>query len=117
LFSFPKVMAITAVVMLTLGVVPGLPTIPFFLLAGGCGLGAWLLHKEEKTKEEMDRAAVTEDASSALQREPENYMDYAQVETLEVEIGYGLISLADDQNGGDLLDRISGIRRQAAHEI
>ena len=117
LFSIPKVMAITAVVMLTLGVVPGLPTIPFFLLAAGCGIGAWLLHKGEKTKEDMEQAAVIKDAASALQVEPENFMNYTQVEILEVEIGYGLISLADDQNGGDLLERISGIRRQAAHEM
>ncbi|HHY81540.1 MAG TPA: flagellar biosynthesis protein FlhA [Clostridiales bacterium] len=117
LFAFPKVMVIAAVVLLTLGLVPGLPTIPFVLLAVACGVGAWLLYKEEKTKESMEQIAAVQSVQPAEQREPENYMDFTQVEMLEVEIGYGLIALADDKNGGDLLERISGIRRQCAHEL
>lgn len=117
LFAFPKVMAVTAVVILILGIVPGLPTIPFLLLAAGCGIGAWLLNRDEKAKESMEQMAAAEDMPPAEHIEPENYMDLTQVETLEVEIGYGLIALADESSGGDLLERISGIRRQCAHEM
>ena len=117
LFGFPKVMAIASVITFLLGIVPGLPTIPFMLLTVGCGVAAYLLNKEEKVKEDLAQVATAEELSSAQQREPEDYMDYTQVEALEVEIGYGLIPLADDKNGGDLLERISGIRRQCAHEM
>lgn len=117
LFSFPKVMMVTAAVMLILGIVPGFPTIPFFLLAAGCGAGAWLLNKDEKEKERMEQAAAVEEAKPEAVEEPEDYLAFTQVEMLEVEIGYGLISLADESSGGDLLERISGIRRQCAHEL
>jgi len=121
LFAFPKVMMIAAVVMTVLGIVPGLPTVPFLLLAAGCGIGAYLLRKEEKSKEKLEAAdaaaAAAASSSAAEQKEPDGYVDYAQVETLEVEIGYGLITLADDKNGGDLLERIAGIRRQCAHDM
>ena len=120
LFGFPKVMLITSAVMAVLGIIPGLPTLPFLLLAAGCGTGGALLHREEKSKGKAEeKAAVAEANRSAAERkkEPEDYMEYARVELLEVEIGYGLIPLADDRNGGDLLERIAGIRKQCALEM
>jgi flagellar biosynthesis protein FlhA len=100
LFAFPKVMMVTAAVMLILGIVPGFPTIPFFLLAAGCGAGAWLLNKDEKEKERMEQAAAVEEAKPEAVEEPEDYMAFTQVEMLEVEIGYGLISLPMKAAGG-----------------
>ncbi|HOB19100.1 MAG TPA: flagellar biosynthesis protein FlhA [Candidatus Atribacteria bacterium] len=116
LFTMPKVMAIAAVIMLSLGIVPGLPTIPFLVLAAGCGTSAYLLSKEEKLNQAKAEAAAAADMA-AESPVPENFMSYVQVEPLEIEIGYGLISLADDRNGGDLLDRIAGIRRQCARDM
>ena len=119
LFSFPKVMAIAAVVVFTLGIAPGLPTLPFLFLSTGCGVSAYLLNKEEKQRVSL---AIQETAATAESRrqdldDPEYILSYTQVELLEIEIGYGLISLADERSGGDLLDRISGIRRQCAKEL
>lgn len=119
LFSFPKVMAIAAVVVFTLGIAPGLPTLPFLFLSTGCGVSAYLLNKEEKQRVSLaiqETAATTESRRQDLD-DPEYILSYTQVELLEIEIGYGLISLADERSGGDLLDRISGIRRQCAKEL
>lgn len=118
LFAFPKVMAIASVVILILGMTPGLPTIPFLILSAGCGAGAYFMHKEEKNKEVREQIAAAEERSSAAsQLEPESRLEFRQVETLEVELGYGLIELADEDAGGDLLERISRIKRQCALEM
>ncbi len=50
-------------------------------------------------------------------REPENVMNLISVEPMEIEIGYGLIPLADEATGGDLLQRIASVRRQCALEM
>jgi flagellar biosynthesis protein FlhA len=62
-------------------------------------------------------AAAEERSSAASQLEPESRLEFRQVETLEVELGYGLIELADEDAGGDLLERISRIKRQCALEM
>lgn len=118
LLTFPKVLAIAAIVILILGLVPGLPTLPFFVLAVGCAVVAYVLREEEKNHEKLEEVAAAEaEQLQSVRKEPEDIMHYIQVEPLEIEIGYGLISLADDKSGGDLLERIAGVRRQCAQEL
>lgn len=116
LSTFPKVITITAVVVMILGLVPGLPSMPFFILSIGCGTVAYILREEEKENVLLLEKEAQEEYRPE-NREPENIMQYVQVEPIEIEIGYGLIPLADDQTGGDLLERIAGVRRQCAQEM
>jgi flagellar biosynthesis protein FlhA len=117
LTGFPKVIAIASVVLLFLTFIPGLPHFIFFILAVSTGVGAFFLYKDEKSQviaqieEEQQQIIETE------KREPENVMALITVEPMEVEIGYGLIPLADESSGGDLLERISSVRRQCAIEM
>lgn len=117
LTGFPKVIAIAAVVLLFLTFIPGLPHFIFFTLSVATGAIAYLLFKDEKTQviakleEEQQQIIETE------RKEPENVMTLITVEPMEVEIGYGLIPLADESAGGDLLERISSVRRQCAIEM
>ncbi|WP_425489796.1 flagellar biosynthesis protein FlhA [Clostridium aciditolerans] len=117
LTGFPKVIAIASVVLLFLAIIPGLPHAAFFILAVACGISAYLLYKEEKVKVieqiEIEQQEITEIES----KEPENVMSLISVEPMEVEIGYGLIPLADEVSGGDLLQRITSVRRQCAIEM
>lgn len=117
LTGFPKVIAIASVVLLFLAIIPGLPHLAFFILAIACGISAYLLYKEEKEKAieqiEIEQQEITEIES----KEPENVMSLISVEPMEVEIGYGLIPLADEVSGGDLLQRITSVRRQCAIEM
>lgn len=117
LTGFPKVIAIASVVLLFLAIIPGLPHAAFFILAVACGISAYLLYKEEKVKVieqiEIEQQEITEIES----KEPENVMSLISVEPMEVEIGYGLILLADEVSGGDLLQRITSVRRQCAIEM
>lgn len=116
LFTYPKVMAIAAAVLFILGLVPGLPTLPFLVLAVISGLMAYLLKEEEKQNQHLTEIAATQEGQSK-RKEPEDIRHYIQVEPLEIEIGYGLIPLADENSGGDLLERIAGVRRQCAQEM
>lgn len=117
LTGFPKVIAIAAVVLLFLTFIPGLPHIIFLILTFSVGTIAYLLFKDQKNqvieKMEQEQAQIVE----TERKEPENVMNLITVEPMEVEIGYGLIPLADESAGGDLLERISSVRRQCAIEM
>ncbi|NLN06518.1 MAG: flagellar biosynthesis protein FlhA [Firmicutes bacterium] len=115
LFSFPRVMALAAAILLILGFVPQIPFFPFFILALATGFAAYTLFQEEKEEEERRALQAMQPERTALQ--PENVMNLLVVETLEIEIGYNLISLTDRAQGGDLLERITACRRQCALEL
>lgn len=117
LTAFPKVIGITACVLLFLAMIPGLPTFVFLFLAVVTGASAYLLYSEEKASIIKNIEYKEQETIDTERKEPENVMDLIQVEPMEVEIGYGLIPLADEGSGGDLLQRISSVRRQCAIEM
>nr|WP_027624818.1 flagellar biosynthesis protein FlhA [Clostridium lundense] len=117
LTGFPKVIAMASAVLFFLFCIPGLPKPPFLILSIAAGAGAYFLYKDEKEKIieqiEQEQQEITEIEG----KEPENVMNLINVEPMEVEIGYGLIPLADEGAGGDLLQRITSVRRQCAIEM
>jgi flagellar biosynthesis protein FlhA len=117
LTGFPKVIAIAAVVLLFLTFIPGLPHIIFLILTATVGSMAYLLFKDQKTEVTQKMEQEQQQIIETERREPENVMNLITVEPMEVEIGYGLIPLADESAGGDLLERISSVRRQCAIEM
>ena len=117
LTSIPKAITITGVVLLILGMIPGLPKLSFLTLGIGCvAIGFVLRKSEQESRNEIVNNEVAVDESATL-NEVEDVTDLLSVEPLEVEIGYGLIPLADESGGGDLLQRISSIRRQCAIDM
>jgi len=115
LMAKPRALFITSAVLFFFGFMPGLPTTPFLVLAAIVGLLAIGAHRQikeaEKVGEELEEeAAVPTDISAQIE-------EYLQVDPLELEIGYGLIPLVDVDQGGDLLGRITEIRKQCALEI
>jgi len=117
LTAFPKVIAIAAVILFVLGLVPSLPNIPFLILSASVGYFAYVLNVEDKKEKEMKIREAEKKEVENIKREPENIMNLFQVDILEIEIGYGLIPLTDTSSGGDLLDRIAAVRRQCAIEL
>ncbi|MEW5762011.1 MAG: flagellar biosynthesis protein FlhA [Bacillota bacterium] len=115
-FSFPRVMFVAAGILFVIGLVPAMPNFLFMALAVAVGLAARTLVREERRRAEEEAAATTRRAR-AERREPENVLTYFQVDPLEVEIGYNLIPLADEEAGGDLLHRVGALRRQCAQEL
>jgi flagellar biosynthesis protein FlhA len=115
LLAQPRALIITGTVIGVMGIVPGLPTIPFLLIGGTiAGLG-FVLNQNRKD----DDARVAAEASAVATRpsEPENVATLLPLDPLELEIGYGLIPLVDKDEGGDLLGRVAMVRRQMATEL
>lgn len=113
---YPKVLAIASGIMLLLAAIPSLPSLVFLMMSAAAAVSAYILIKEDRNKFDEEVAADTEEVP-VENREPENVLNLLIVEPLEIEIGYGLIPLADVSSGGDLLDRIAGVRRQCAVEM
>ena len=116
LLNNPKVLAVTSGVLLLFAIVPGLPFVPFFILSGLFGTIAYLLWREQAAAE------TTTAQTQAIQeqeekRQPESVLSLLQVDQIELEIGYSLIPLVDTDQGGDMLERITMIRRQCALEL
>ncbi len=116
LFSHPRVMFLSAGLLAALGLVPALPQIPLYTLALILTLSGNAIRKAART-EEAEKAEEPEPTYIEEMRKPENVMGLLQVDPIEVEFGYGIIPLADVNQGGDLLDRVVMIRRQIALEL
>lgn len=116
LFSNSKALFVAAGVLLGFSLVPGLPFIPFFVIAAGLGLIGFVSVKSAKKKsEEQDGTSAKAKAESQTGGDSVN--GYLIVDQMEFEIGYALISLVDSSQGGDLLERIALIRKQIAIEL
>ena len=110
----PRAIAVAAAVLFGLGMVPGLPTIPFIILSILAGSVAYLVLQTRKTdlKKEKDKQILK--SKTEL---PEKLKPLLPLDILALEVGYGLIPLVDVEQNGELLDRIKSIRRQIAQEI
>ncbi|MGD8715474.1 MAG: flagellar biosynthesis protein FlhA [Desulfobacterales bacterium] len=110
----PRAIGITAIVLFGFGIIPGLPTVPFLVLASLTGLLAYLIRRA--TQEQM-RAEEEEKMREEKTMPVEHLDSLPPLDTLAIEVGYGLIPLVDAEQDGELLERIKSIRRQVAHEI
>mgnify|MGYP006172141005 CR=1 FL=1 len=115
LSAHPRALWISSGVMGTFAIVPGLPTLPFLALAGGTALLARAATASEKLREE--RAEAAEAAVPEPIEEESPLRDLLQLDPIELEVGYAVIPLIDEGQGGDLLERISLLRKQAALEL
>ncbi|HEX3019058.1 MAG TPA: flagellar biosynthesis protein FlhA [Chitinispirillaceae bacterium] len=112
LFSRPKVLGVAGAMMILFALVPGFPKIPFIILGVSASVAAYMGSKRQQ-KAILEKNAV----DATPQQKEDRVEDYLHVDPMELEIGYGLIPLVDTKQGGDLLDRITMIRRQLATEL
>ncbi len=111
-----KALYIGAIVMAGMGLVPGMPTLPFLILAIGVASLGYFMTKSKKSK--MVESIKNEEKQKKIEDEGEDKIEsYLQVDQMELEIGYALIPLVDANQGGDLLERITMLRRQIATEM
>jgi flagellar biosynthesis protein FlhA len=113
----PKALAIASGLVFALGIVPGMPFVPFTVFSVAVGLAAYLTLQAEKRRETEKVTKEVHVVPTETKTPTEQAEESLHLDTLEVEIGYGLIPLVDTQQGGDLLDRIATIRRQLATEM
>jgi flagellar biosynthesis protein FlhA len=129
--KYPRAIAIAGGMLTTFGLMPGMPMIPFFLLGGTLCYVAWVIKKQspvEKLETGTAGAAPAKGGKAAAGgKEPsatgksghtstDDLRKLIELDVFAIEIGYGLLPLADAAKGGDLLSRVTGVRRTLAKE-
>ena len=116
LFGMPKVLYLVGGILCFLGIITPLNPMIFVVLGVAFIITARSIQAEIETAE-IEGEVDTDEAAAEEIRQPENVTSLLQVDPIELEFGYGIIPLADVNQGGDLLDRVVMIRRQIALEL
>lgn len=114
LLANPRALYISAAVIGLLGLVPGLPTIPFLTMGTLLGGMAWIIERNKKEAVDNESKRAEEAASSPKK---ENIESLLPLDMVELEVGYGLINVVESDQSGDLLERIVSIRKQFALDL
>jgi flagellar biosynthesis protein FlhA len=122
LLFYPRAMALLSVMLMVLSLIPGLPTLPFVVLAGFTGVVAWRLHRRKTASpvtvpQAGGKSPAAQDGTTASAPAKEKLESLLHLDALQIELGYALVGLADKRKGGDLLDRVTGLRRTFATEM
>jgi flagellar biosynthesis protein FlhA len=128
LLLYPKALTILSVMLLVLSIVPGLPMFPFLTLAIITGLLSYSIHRHGTPELGAPTSATAgtygkpgemkPGAKAAGEVKPSDKLEsLLSLDTLQIELGYGLVTLADTKKGGDLLERVTGVRRNFASEM
>jgi flagellar biosynthesis protein FlhA len=113
LFTKPRSLIIVSGFLICMSVT-GLPPIPMIVLGTCAGGLAFVLNRDEK---QVAATSAKKEKEKTTKKEPEKVEKLLDLDTMELEIGYGLVKLIDVAKGGDLLERINLIRRQLAVEL
>lgn len=131
----PRALGVTSGLITLFAVIPGMPAIPFLVLGAVTGATAYMIHRKRKSEPEelkklssgsggqralKDGQAEGEADGGGSQASPEathSFENLISTDTFSIELGYGLLSLANKGSGGDLLERITGLRKSLAKEL
>lgn len=117
LFEFhPKVLYTVGGILAALALIPTMPKLPLFFLSGSMIAMGFKMGNSLKKIESIEEKQIEQKEVEELKK-PENVVNLLYVDPIEVEFGYGIIPLADKDQGGDLLERVVMIRRQLALEL
>jgi flagellar biosynthesis protein FlhA len=114
-FSSPRALAVTAGVIGSLGLIPGMPNLAFLTLAAVAGGGAYMI--TQRRKEQAEVKTETPAAPAPAQPKELSWDDVAPVDIVGLEVGYRLIPLVDANQGGQLMARIKGVRKKLSQEL
>jgi flagellar biosynthesis protein FlhA len=104
----PKAIYISAAVLVFFGLIPGLPKLPFFMMGGFLAFVAYKIDQSNDNEIIAEKAKATEVTKKA---NPQNLEELLNMELVELEVGYGLVHLVDTEQNGDLLERITHMRK------
>ncbi len=114
LFFNPRAVGVAGASIFALGLVPGLPTVPFTMISGLLGGVAWLIYRYQQEETQIEEQRKQDEAQKPKKENIENLLP---LDMVELEIGYGLINAVDSEQSGDLLERIVSIRKQFALDL
>ena len=117
LFDNPKALTIPAGILFVMGIVPGMPHFAFLLLATMAGAAAyWIQRKQKKSTEEKSNLPATQSVEPSTPKEL-SWEDVQPVDIIGLEVGYRLIPLVDRDQGGELLERVKGVRKKLSQDF
>ena len=114
----PRALAITAAILLVLGMIPGMPNLVFLLLGGAVGGAAYLIARRQSEPAAADESALPQATPEEVGEVRElTWQDVQPVDVIGLEVGYRLIPLVDREQGGQLMTRIKGVRKKLSQEL
>jgi len=121
LLYYPRAMMLLSILLGIFSVVPGLPMFPFLVLATITGALAFILKREGVSilpgSDSYTDSAPQKQKQEQLTKPVEKLESFLQLDPFQIELGYGLVSLADPRRGGDLLERVTNVRKNFAQEM
>lgn len=121
LLFYPRALTILSAMLMVFALVPGLPMLPFLVLSVGTGWVAYQLSRNARATPAVvagkDGATAAATPGAPAVPAGEKLESLLSVDALQIELGYGLVNLADARKGGDLLERVTGVRRTFAQEM
>ncbi len=117
LLATPATLFTVAVIMLVIGLVPGMPHLAFFAFAAALGFAGWRQYKKVETDPQLDEV---EALSHAMQRDdnaPLTWDDLPHVHSISLSLGYRLVHLVNKEQGAPLTQRIRGLRRNLSEQV
>jgi flagellar biosynthesis protein FlhA len=117
LTRYPRALGLSAALLGIFAIVPGMPTGPFLAVSAVLGVLAYQSTRSIERERETVRAREAAAREAETKAEPAKTEDLLDVDTLKIELGYGLVAMADPRQGGDLLTRIQIIRQQMAAKM
>ena len=115
MFNDPRALIVSAVIMGLIGVIPGMPNVAFLTIAALSGGLAYALHQKQQQVEVVETAPV--EVEPRPEQKDLSWDDVHTVDIIGLEVGYGLIPLVDDRQGGELMTRIKGVRKKLSQEL
>ncbi|PSV39362.1 flagellar biosynthesis protein FlhA [Photobacterium sp. GB-27] len=117
MFNNPQALIITGMILFVMGIVPGMPHIPFLLLAAIIGGVAYWRIKKEKAEALVEKQAPPTELAPIQPLKELSWDDVQPVDTIGLEVGYRLISMVDKDQGGELLERVKGVRKKLSQDF
>ncbi len=114
--GYPRALGVSAFLLVSLALLPGIPMIPFLLLAGGIGYAAFAMSRQKQEQQVAEQQQLIEDQKEAIPAE-EPISTALAIDDLRLELGYGLLTLINDNEGYRLTDQIKALRRQIAGDM
>ncbi|MZR30195.1 flagellar biosynthesis protein FlhA [Sneathiella litorea] len=114
--GYPRALGVSSFLLVGLSLLPGVPMIPFLILAGGIGYSAFVLNRRQEVKAFEEEQLKIDHKKTAVPAE-EPISTALAIDDLRLELGYGLLSLINDNEGYRLTDQIKALRRQIASEM
>ncbi len=115
--AYPTALGLSSFLTGTIALLPGIPILPFFLLAAGTGVAAWRITQAQEKAKKAEQQEQLVHATSQEQTSEESPTQAASIDHLRIEMGFGLLALLNTEQGKKLTDQIKNLRKQMVQEI